>query len=139
MSTQNFKFSTCFPPVHPCSFYMQNAYEFLNETFRSEKRVKCFFVNSTQTLLFTQIYIYDNNNKNICMLIYKNTFKKVYAFFIKLLATAKQLITRNSIYCLKNQAIFQSEHRDRFDSFPPAVCFHSLFKQALQTKISSLK
>ena len=53
------------------------------------------------TMLFTQIYIYDNN-KNIYMLIYKN----VYAFFIKLLATAKQLIRRNSICCLKNQAIF---------------------------------
>ena len=53
------------------------------------------------TMFFTQIYIYDNN-KNIYMLIYKN----VYAFFIKLLATAKQLIRRNSICCLKNQAIF---------------------------------
>ena len=55
------------------------------------------------TMFFTQIYIYDNNNKNIYMLIYK---KNVYAIFIKLLATAKQLIRRNSICCLKNQAIF---------------------------------
>ena len=56
------------------------------------------------TMFFTQIYIYDNNNKNIYMLIYK---KNVYAIFIKLLATAKQLIRRNSICCLKYQAIFQ--------------------------------
>ena len=42
------KFSTCFPHVYLCSFYMQNAYEFLNETFRSEKGEKKFFVvNST--------------------------------------------------------------------------------------------
>ena len=74
------------------------------------------------TMFFTQIYIYDNN-KNIYMLIYKN----VYAFFIKLLATAKQLIRRNSICCLKNQGIF---HRVSigFESSPPPVCFHSLFK-----------
>ena len=32
--------------------------------------------------------------------------KKVYAFLIKLSATTKQLIRRNSICCLKNQAIF---------------------------------
>ena len=34
------------------------------------------------------------------------TYKNAYAFFIKLLATSKQLIRRNSICCLKNQAIF---------------------------------
>ena len=76
------KFSTCFPHVHPCSFYMQNAYEFLNETFRSEKGEKTFFVvNSTKTLFFTQIYIYDSNNKNIYMLIYKKRFKKCICLF----------------------------------------------------------
>ena len=80
MFTQNFKFSTCFPHVHPCSFYMQNDYEFLNETFRSEKGEKnYFFVNPTSkmTIFFTQIYIYDNNNENIYMLIYKKSFKKM--------------------------------------------------------------
>ena len=56
-------------------------------------------------MFFTRIDIYDNNNKNIYMLIYKN-FKNVYAILRKLLATAKQLIRRNSICCLKNQAIF---------------------------------
>ena len=40
---------------------------------------------------------------------------------MKLFATAKQIIRKNSICCLKNQAIFQSEHRDRFD------CTLSLF------------
>ena len=42
-------------------------------------------------MFFTQIFIYDNNNKNIYMLIYKKRFI---------------LITRNSIFCLKNQTIF---------------------------------
>ena len=36
----------------------------------------------------------------------KKVLKNVYTFLIKLLATAKQLIRRNSICCLKNQAIF---------------------------------
>ena len=36
----------------------------------------------------------------------KKVLKNVYAFLIKLLATAKQLIRRNSVYCLKIQAIF---------------------------------
>ena len=58
------------------------------------------------TMFFTQIYIYDNNSKNIYMLIYKKSLKKVYAVLIKLLATPKQLIRNNSICCLKNQAIF---------------------------------
>ena len=50
-------------------------------------------------------------------------------FFIKLLATTKQLIGRTSIFRLKNQAIFsQSEHRDRLDPSPPPAHFHSLFK-----------
>ena len=40
------------------------------------------------------------------MLIYEKSFKNVYAFLIKLLATAKQLIRKNSICCLKNQIIF---------------------------------
>ena len=82
-------------------------------------------------MFFTQIYIYDPNNKNIYMLIDKKSSKNVYAFLIKLLATAKQLIRRNSICCLKNQAIFLSEHSDRFDSSPPPVCFHLLFKDPL--------
>ena len=36
----------------------------------------------------------------------KKVLKNVYAFSIKRLAAAKQLIRRNSICCLKNQAIF---------------------------------
>ena len=77
--------------------------------------------------VFTQIYIYDNN-KNIYMLIYKKSLKNVYAFLIKLLATAKQLIRRNSICCLKNQAIF---HRVSIEigltpPLPLFVFIHSL-------------
>ena len=52
-------------------------------------------------------------------------------YLIKLLATAKQLIRRNFICCLKSQVTFHSGHRDSFDSSPPPVSFHSLFKVPL--------
>ena len=85
---------------------MQNAYEFLNETFRSEKgEKKIFFCKlniKDDNFFYTDIYIYDNN-KNIYMLIYKK-FKKM----------SMQLIRGKSISCLKNQVIFQSEHRNNF-------------------------
>ena len=66
----------------------------------------------TTTKIFTCWYI-------------KKVLKNVYAFFIKLLATAKQLIRRNSICCLKNQAIF---HRVSIEMFergltPPLPLF----------------
>ena len=35
------------------------------------------------TMFFTQIYIYDNNNKNIYMLIYKKSLKKCLRLFHK--------------------------------------------------------
>ena len=115
MFTQNFKFSTCFPNafLHPCSFYMQNAYEFLNETFRSEKGEKNFFLQTQHRHCFLHKYIsVITTTKNIYMLIYKN----VYAFFIKFLATAKQLIF----------------HRVSIEIGltppPPPVYFDSLFK-----------
>ena len=49
--------------------------------------------------IYIYIYIHDNNNSNIYMIIYKNKVQKnVYdAFLIKLSATTKQLIRRNSI------------------------------------------
>ena len=84
--------------------------------------------------MFLHRYIYDNNNKNIYMFIYKKkNLKNVYAFLMKLLATTTQLTRRNSICCLKNQILLfekavslQSEYRD--DPCPPPVRFHSLFK-----------
>ena len=42
----------------------------------------------------------------------KKVLKNVYAFLIKLLATAKQLIRRNFICCLKNQAKFHRASRE---------------------------
>ena len=46
-------------------------------------------------------------SKYLNIYMYKKKFEKtVYTFLIKLLATTKQLIRRNSIYCLKNKAIF---------------------------------
>ena len=88
---------------------MQNAYEFLNETFRTENGEKKLFfckLSIKDDNFFTQIYIYDDNKKNIYMLIYKKVQKNVNAFFIKSLPTSKELIRRNSICCLKNQVIF---------------------------------
>ena len=81
------------------------------------------------TMFFTQIYIYDNNNKNIYILIYKKSLKNVYAFLIKLLATAKQLIRKNSICCLKNQIIF---HRANIEIglTPPLPLF--IFNRSLK-------
>ena len=58
-------------------------------------------------MFFTQIsIIYDNNTKNIYMVIYKKKLKKISVFLIKLSATTKQLIRMNSIGSLKNQEIF---------------------------------
>ena len=84
------------------------------------------------TMFFTQIDIYDNN-KNIFVLIYniKKVKKNAYAFFIKLLATSKQLIRRTLFAVWKSGNFSQSEHRDKFDSSPPPVCFHLLFKDPL--------
>ena len=52
--------------------------------------------------IFLHRYVYDNNN-NTDMFMY---IKKSLRLLIKLSATTKQLIRRNSICCLKNQAIF---------------------------------
>ena len=101
------------PLVHPCLFYMQDTYEFFwkkNWGLKREKIIKFFCrlnikdgnVFYTDIYIYIYIYIYDNNN-NTYMFIY---IKKVYAFLIKLSATTKQLIRRNSISCLKNLAIF---------------------------------
>ena len=61
------------------------------------------------------------------MMIYK---KNVYAYLIKLLATAKKLIRRSSICCLKNQAIF---HRVSIEIrlAPPLPLF--VFSRSLRT------
>ena len=90
---------------------------------------------------FLHSYIY-NGNKNIYKFIKKRSMKnkKCLRLFnekkntftcwtrlktVKLLATAKQLIRKNSICCLKNQAIFfsQSERTDRLDHPVPSFVF----------------
>ena len=76
--------------VSKCGWHPLNAGEF---TY-----VHCFLHRYIS--LITTIKIFP------CWYI-KKVLKNVYAFFIKLLATAKQLIRRNSICCFKNQAIFQ--------------------------------
>ena len=46
----------------------------------------------------------------------------------KALATAKKLIRKNSVCCLKNEAFFShSERIDRFEPSPP-VRYHALLK-----------
>ena len=55
--------------------------------------------------MFLHSFIY-NGNKNICKFIKKRSMKKK-----MLLATAKQLIRKNSVY------FSQSEHTDRLDPF----------------------
>ena len=81
------------------------------------------------TIFFTQIYIYDNNNKNIFMLIYKKSLQKCLRFFNKTFSNC-QATCQKELYLLfeKSDNFSRSEHRDRFDSSPPPVCFHSLFK-----------
>ena len=88
------------PFVHPCSFYMQDAYEFLNEKLRNEKREEnCFFCKlniKDGNVFYTDMYTITTIKIFTCSDIRKS-FKNVYAFLIKLSATTKQLIRRNSI------------------------------------------
>ena len=80
--------------------------------------------------IFLHRYVYDNNN-NTDMFMY---IKKSLRLLIKLSATTKQLIRRNSICCLKNQAIFFHRVSIEIGLAPPLpspVCFHSLFKDFL--------
>ena len=73
------------------------------------------------TMFFTQIYIYDNNNKNIYMLIYKKSFKKCLRLFHKTFSNC-QATYKKELYLLfeKSGNFSQSEHRDSF------VFIHSL-------------
>ena len=77
---------------------------FLNEKLRSEKGKKNYFfckVNMKDgNVFYTDICIYDNNNKNIYMFIYKKSLKKCLRHFNK---------TFSNYHCLKNQAIFFAE------------------------------
>ena len=85
MFTQNYQFSTCFPHIHPCLFYMQDPYEFLNEKLRVKREKRIIFCKLIikDDNAFTKIYIYDNNNENIYMLIYKKSLKKCIHLFKK--------------------------------------------------------
>ena len=82
-------------------------------------------------VFFTQIYIYDNN-KNIYILIYKKSLKKCLRLFNKTFSNC-QATYQKELYLLfeKSGNFSQSEHRDSFDSSPPPVCFHLLFKDPL--------
>ena len=75
-------------------------------------------------MFFTQTYIYDNNNKNINMLIYKKSLKKFLCLFHKTFSNC-QASYQKKLYLLfeKSGNFSQSEHRDRFDSSPPLFVF----------------
>ena len=83
------------------------------------------------TIFITQIYTYDNNNKNIYMLIYKKSLKKCLRLFHKTFTNCQATYLKE-LYLLfqKSRNFSQSEHRDRFDSSPPPACFHLLFKDS---------
>ena len=68
--------------------------------------------------------------KKICIYLFnkKTATHAVLGSKQKLLATAKQLIRKNFVCCLKNQAIFYTaDVQICLTSSAPLVCFHSLF------------
>ena len=124
-----------FQPFSPCSsLFILHAgclwiFEWKTEDWKGRKELFFGKLNIKDDIGFTQIYIYDNNNKNIFTCSYiREVLKNVYVFFIKLLATAKQLIRRNSTCCLKNQAIFHrvSIEKGLTPPLPLFVFIHSL-------------
>ena len=121
--------------LSPCSsLFILHAgclwiFEWKTEDWKGRKELFFGKLNIKDDIGFTQIYIYDNNNKNIFTCSYiREVLKNVYVFFIKLLATAKQLIRRNSTCCLKNQAIFHrvSIEKGLTPPLPLFVFIHSL-------------
>ena len=66
-------------------------------------------------MFFTQIYIYDNSNKNISVLIYKKCFKKCLRLFNKTFSNC-QATYQKELYLLfkksESEHFSQSEHRD---------------------------
>ena len=82
------------------------------------------------TLFFTQIYIYDNNNKNVFTCWHIKKVLKL-RFFHKTFSNC-QATYKKELYLLfeKSGNFSQSEHRGRFDSSPSRVCFYLLFKNS---------
>ena len=74
------------PLVHPCSFYMQDAYEFLNEKLRSEKREKNYFFCKLNikdgNVFYTDIYTITTIKIFTCSYI-KKSLKKCLRRFNK--------------------------------------------------------
>ena len=63
------------------------------------------------------------------MLIYKKSFKKCLRLLHKTFSNCEATYQKELYLLFQKSGNFsQSEHRDRFDSFPPPVCFHLLFK-----------
>ena len=73
------------PLVHPCSFYMLDAHEFLNEKLRSEKREKNFFFckliyTITTIKIFTCSYV---KSLKKCLRLFNKTFNNYQATYQK--------------------------------------------------------
>ena len=61
------------------------------------------------------------------MLIYIKSLKKCLRFFHKTFSNCQATYNKElSLLFEKSGTFSQSEHRDRFGSSPPPVCFHSL-------------
>ena len=89
------------------------------------------------TMFFAQIYIYDNNNKNIYILIHEKNLKKYLRFFNKTFSNcqATYIIRSNVISCLKNQAIFHRVNIEIGLTPPlPLFVFICLLRTALHNK-----
>ena len=69
--------------------------------------------------------IYDNNNENIYMLVYKKSLKKCLCLFHKTFSNCQATYQKELNLLFEKSG---NKHRDRFDSSPPPVCLHSLFK-----------
>ena len=103
---------------------MQDAYEFLNEKLRSEKREKNYFFCKLNikdgNVFYTDIYTITTIKIFTCSYI-KKSLKKCLRRFNKTFSNYQATYYKELYLLFENQ----SEHRD--PSLPP-VCFHSHFK-----------
>ena len=124
-----------FQHAFPCSsLFILHAgclwiFEWKIEEWKERKELFFWKLIIKDDNVFTQIYIYDNNNKNIYELIYKKSFKKCLRLFNKTFSNYQANYQKELYLLIEKWGNFsQSEHRDRFYSSPPPVCFHLLFK-----------
>ena len=130
LKTSNFQlaFSMFIPGHFTCrllmNFWMKNwGVKRHKKIFFCKPDIKDDYVFYTYISMITKIKIFT-------YWYIKKVLKDVYAFLIKLLATAKKLIRSNFICCLKNQAIFYRVSIE-IGSTPPLPLF--VFIRSLRT------